>query len=245
MHDAGFVVWFTGLPCSGKSTLAQALMKELEAEGLRVEILDGDEVRKGLTRDLGFSKQDRDENIRRIAFVGRLLARNGVVAIAAAVSPYRGVRDEARRNISRFVEVYAKCPVEVCIQRDVKGMYRLALAGEIANFTGVSDPYEEPLSPEVSVETDKQSVAAGVEKIMSKLRTSGYLSAARRISSEIVPLDLLQKVAASVPVKTSRALSQYVVDLIHRDIGAIGGDSVSPDLGERVEARLRALGYLD
>jgi adenylyl-sulfate kinase len=129
MHPDGFVVWFTGLPSAGKSTLARLLEGALRRRGHRVEVLDGDEVRQRLNRDLGFSKADRDENIRRIAFVAKLLARNGVVGVTAAISPYRGIREEARREIGRFVEVYVKCPVEVCIARDVKGLYRRALAG--------------------------------------------------------------------------------------------------------------------
>ncbi len=174
---AGFVVWFTGLPSAGKSTLAQKLEKALRRRGLDVEVLDGDEVRKRLTKGLGFSKEDRDENIRRITYVAHLLARNGTVAITAAISPYRAIRDEARAEIERFVEVYVKCPLEVCIQRDVKGLYRRALAGEIPNFTGVSDPYEEPLRPEVTIETDRETPEVGVERILSTLEQQGYLPA--------------------------------------------------------------------
>ena len=173
---AGFVVWFTGLPSAGKSTLAQQLEKALRRRGLGVEVLDGDEVRKRLTKGLGFSKEDRDENIRRITYVAHLLARNGTVAITAAISPYRAIRDEAREEIKRFVEVYVKCPLEVCIQRDVKGLYRRALAGEIPNFTGVSDPYEEPLRPEVTIETDRETPEVGVERILATLEQQGYLA---------------------------------------------------------------------
>lgn len=245
MQTPGFVIWFTGLPCAGKTTLAQAIRKEVESIGLRVEVLDGDEVRKGLTRDLGFSKLDRDENIRRIGFVAHLLARNGVVAITAAVSPYRAIREEGRQRIGRFVEVYAKCPVEVCIERDVKGMYRRALAGEIANFTGVSDPYEEPLSPEVTVETDREAPAACVEKIVRKVQELGYLAAARAAAPVIAAQELLQKVEARLQGNGSRALSRYVADLIHRDIGEPAADPMTAELGERVEARLRSLGYLE
>jgi len=172
---AGFVVWFTGLPSAGKSTLAQQLEKALRRRGLSVEVLDGDEVRKRLTKGLGFSKEDRDENIRRITYVAHLLARNGTAAITAAISPYRAIRDEAREEIKRFVEVYVKCPLEVCIQRDVKGLYRRALAGEIPNFTGVSDPYEEPLRPEVTIETDRETPEVGVERILATLEQQGYL----------------------------------------------------------------------
>src|SRR5918996_51557 len=142
----GFTIWFTGLSGAGKTTLAAALAAELANRGLKVEILDGDEVRTNLSKGLGFSKEDRDTNIRRIGYVAHLLTRNGVVAITAAISPYRAIRDEVRARIGRgFVEVYAKCPLETLITRDVKGLYQRALAGEIKEFTGVSDPYEEPL----------------------------------------------------------------------------------------------------
>lgn len=170
-----FTVWFTGLPSSGKSTLARLLEGELRRRGFKVEVLDGDEVRRYLNPELGFSKKDRDTNIRRIAYVCHLLTRNGVVAIASAISPYREVREEARQLIRRFVEVYVKCPVEVCEQRDVKGLYARARAGEIPNFTGVSDPYEEPLNPEVVVETDQELPEGCIAKIINKLEEMGYL----------------------------------------------------------------------
>ena len=173
--EKGFTVWFTGLPCSGKSTLARMLEKELRKRGKKVEVLDGDEVRKRLSRGLGFSKEDRDENIRRISYVCKLLSRNGVVAIAAAISPYRATRQEAREEIENFVEVYVKCPVEVCAQRDVKGLYKKAFAGEIKNFTGVDDPYEPPENPEVVVETDKETPEESLQKILSKLEEMGLL----------------------------------------------------------------------
>jgi adenylyl-sulfate kinase len=176
----GFVVWFTGLPSAGKSTLARLLEKELLRRERPVEVLDGDEVRLRLTRGLGFSKADRDENIRRIAFVARLLARHGVAAITAAISPYRAGREEARREIGRFVEVYVKCPLETCVQRDVKGLYRQALAGSIANFTGISDPYEEPLDPDLIVESDRETAEASVSRILARLEELGYLPPAPR-----------------------------------------------------------------
>ena len=147
MQHQGFTVWFTGLPCSGKSTLARALEQQLRSIERQVEVLDGDEVRTRLTKGLGFSKADRDENIRRIAYVAKLLTRVQAVAIVAAVSPYRDIRDEARAEIGNFVEVYVKCPLEECIRRDVKGLYAKALRGEIPNFTGVSDPYEHRSAP--------------------------------------------------------------------------------------------------
>ncbi|MGH7369422.1 MAG: adenylyl-sulfate kinase [Candidatus Methylomirabilaceae bacterium] len=145
--DTGFTVWFTGLSCSGKTTIARLVEQALQARGLRVEVLDGDAVRENLSRGLGFSKADRDENIRRIAFVSALLTRNGIVTLVAAISPYRQARDAARREIGRFVEVYVSCPVETCMERDSKRLYKKAAAGEIQGFTGISDPYEPPLAP--------------------------------------------------------------------------------------------------
>ncbi len=175
MERSGFTVWLTGLPSSGKSTLAGLLAERLRGYGHAVEILDGDEVRRHLSRGLGFSREDRDENIRRIAFVAKLLTRVGGVAIVAAVSPYRAAREDARREIGRFVEVYVSCPVEECMQRDVKGLYRRAVRGEVPAFTGVSDPYEPPVDPEVSVETHRETVERSVEKILHGLRELGYL----------------------------------------------------------------------
>ena len=174
---AGVAIWLTGLPRAGKTTLAKGLEAELKQQGHKVEVLDGDEVRERLTKGLGYSKEDRDENIRRISFVARLLVRNGVVTIVSTISPYRDVRDEARRDIGSFTEVYVKCPVEACIKRDFKGLYEKALRGEIGNFTGVSDPYEPPLSPEVVVETDRESVEISLNKILTTMAALGHLSA--------------------------------------------------------------------
>ncbi len=166
----GFTLWFTGLSGSGKSTLSSMLHERLKAAGARVELLDGDVVRTNLSKGLGFSKEDRDTNIRRIGFVCELLSRNGVIAIAAAISPYREIRREVRRKIGNFVEVYCSCPLEVLVQRDVKGLYRKALAGEIPQFTGVSDPYEEPEHPEVICYTDRETPEASAAKIWAKLK---------------------------------------------------------------------------
>lgn len=175
MQHQGFTVWFTGLPCSGKSTLARALEQQLRSIERQVEVLDGDEVRTRLTKGLGFSKADRDENIRRIAYVAKLLSRVRAVAIVAAVSPYREIRDEARAEIGHFVEVYVKCPIEECIRRDVKGLYAKALRGEIPNFTGVSDPYEPPNRPEVTVDTGAEEVGESLSKILHQLAQVGYI----------------------------------------------------------------------
>ena len=171
----GFTLWFTGLPCSGKTTISEMVERQLRDRGLNVEVLDGDEVRRNLSKDLGFSKDDRDTHIKRIGFVAKLLSRNGVATLAAFVSPYREVRDYLRSEIETFVEVYVDCPLEVCIKRDVKGMYKKAIAGEIRNFTGISDPYEEPLNPEVVVKTDKETPTESALKVLRKLEGMGYI----------------------------------------------------------------------
>ena len=175
MANVGFTIWFTGLSGAGKSTLAEIIEQRLKERGHNVEVLDGDEVRTHLSKGLGFSKEDRDTNIKRIAFVSKLLTRNGVASISAAIAPYREARAWAREEIGNFVEVYVKCPLEVCRQRDVKGLYKLVDEGKIKNFTGVDDPYQEPEDPEVVVETDKESVEESVQKIFAKLEELGYL----------------------------------------------------------------------
>jgi len=176
----GFTIWLTGLSGAGKSTLAQSLVPHLRRGGLRVEVLDGDEVRTNISQGLGFSKEDRDTNIRRIGYVSRLLARNGVGVISAAISPYRQVRDEVRRSIeadgAAFIEIYVRCPVSVLAERDVKGLYRKALAGEIKEFTGVSDPYEPPVEPDITVETDLETVPESTRKIIEFLEVRGLLT---------------------------------------------------------------------
>jgi adenylyl-sulfate kinase len=175
-HDhKGAAVWFIGLPCSGKSAIADRAAAILKDRGYRVERLDGDIVRQDLTRDLGFSKADRDENIRRVTFVTKLLARNGVLVLTSFISPYAEMRDAARRQMGNFFEVYVKCPVDVCAQRDVKGMYKKAMAGQIKEFTGVSDPYEEPRAPELVIETDKETLEQSTERLLRALQAAGYL----------------------------------------------------------------------
>jgi adenylyl-sulfate kinase len=175
----GFTVWLTGLSGAGKTTLAARLAAELSVRGVTVEVLDGDEVRTNLSKGLGFSKEDRDTNIRRIGYVCRLLSRNGVGTLSAAISPYRAVRDEVRQAIEReeiqFIEVFVKCPIAVLAERDVKGLYKKALAGEIKGFTGVSDPYEEPLAPDVVVETDRETVESSSRIIIRELEQRGLL----------------------------------------------------------------------
>jgi adenylylsulfate kinase len=168
-------LWFTGLSGAGKSTLANALAPKLRALGKRVEILDGDEVRENLSKGLTFSRQDRDINIARIGWVAHLLTRNGVFVITAAISPYRETREKNRALIQDFVEVYVAAPVEVCEARDVKGLYKKARAGEIKEFTGVSDPYEPPLSPEITCHTQNETLEESTQKILEALRVLGYL----------------------------------------------------------------------
>jgi sulfate adenylyltransferase/3'-phosphoadenosine 5'-phosphosulfate synthase len=172
----GFTIWLTGLSGAGKSTLAHALDTALRERQRHVEILDGDEVRENLSKGLGFSKEDRDTNIRRIAYVAKLVSRSGGVAITAAISPYRALRDEARTQIGRFVEVFVRCPLDVLVERDTKGLYAKALRGEIAQFTGVSDPYEEPLAAEVTVDTDVESIEESARKVLRTLESLGYLA---------------------------------------------------------------------
>ena len=175
----GFTLWLTGLSGAGKTTLAAHLATELRARGLRIEVLDGDDVRTNLSKGLGFSKEDRDTNIRRIGYVCRLLSRNGVGTVSAAISPYSAVRDEVRSAVEQdgaeFIEVFVKCPISVLAERDVKGLYKRALAGELKEFTGVSDPYEEPLAPDVVVETDRESVEFSLEKILLHLEQRGLI----------------------------------------------------------------------
>lgn len=177
MERKGFTLWFTGLSGAGKSTLARLIEDELKTRGHKVEVLDGDIIRTHLSKGLGFSKEDRDTNIRRIGFVCDLLTRNGVVAIAAAISPYRSLRDELRQQIGSFVEVYVECPINVLSDRDVKGLYKKALAGEIKNFTGIDDPYEPPVSPEVTVHTDSETAQQSAARIVSKLELMGLVAA--------------------------------------------------------------------
>ena len=175
--SGGFTLWFTGLSGAGKTTVAHIVERALRARGLNVEVLDGDMVRTHLSKGLGFSREDRDTNIRRIGFVANLLTRNGVAVIVAAISPYRAIRDEARAEIKRFAEVFVKCPLEECARRDVKGLYKKAMAGEIPAFTGVSDPYEEPLDPELVLDTTKEGPEESARRVIATLERLGYLPA--------------------------------------------------------------------
>ncbi|MBK4731760.1 adenylyl-sulfate kinase [Oxynema sp. CENA135] len=175
MQQRGVTVWFTGLSGAGKTTISRGVEKELRARGYSIEILDGDIVRTNLTKGLGFSKEDRDENIRRIGFVSHLLTRNGVIVLVSAISPYREMRREVRKRIGDFVEVFANAPLAVCEERDVKGLYKKARAGEIKQFTGIDDPYETPEEPEVNCHTDKESIDESVKKVLDYLASKGYI----------------------------------------------------------------------
>lgn len=175
MHK-GCTVWFTGLSGAGKSTVSTLLHRRLCAAGAKVELLDGDIVRTHLSKGLGFSREDRDENIRRIGFVCELLSRNGVIAIAAAISPYREIRQSVRARIPNFVEVFMECPMDVLIERDVKGLYKKALAGEIEHFTGVSDPYEPPESPELILDSSRESPEQSVDRLWQTLKRLELIS---------------------------------------------------------------------
>jgi len=176
MTHKGFTLWFTGLSGSGKTTVSEILEKRLRKESAKVEVLDGDIVRTNLSKGLGFSKEDRDINIKRIGFVAELLSRNGVIAITAAISPYRDVRDFVRSQVENFVEVYAYCPLGTLVERDVKGLYKKALAGEIKHFTGVSDPYEPPKNAEIVFDSSQESPEESAEKIWAKLVDLDFLS---------------------------------------------------------------------
>lgn len=176
MSNKGFILWFTGLSGSGKSTLASYLTPILRERGTPVEVLDGDEVRENLSKGLGFSKEDRDTNIRRIGYVANLLARNGCCSITAAISPYRSVRDEVREMTDNFIEIYVEAPLEVVEERDTKGLYKKAREGVIKNFTGISDPYEEPATPEVTVHTGAESIEESANKIVAYLESCGFVT---------------------------------------------------------------------
>jgi sulfate adenylyltransferase/3'-phosphoadenosine 5'-phosphosulfate synthase len=237
----GFVVWLTGLSGAGKSTIAELLGCELAVRGRRAEILDGDEVRTHLSKGLGFSKEDRDTNIRRIGYVARVLARNGGVAIAAAISPYREVRDEVRAQTPNFVEVYVRCSLDELVRRDVKGLYRKALAGEIANFTGVSDPYEPPPRPEVTVDTECETAMESVAAILRHLEARGLVRTRFRDG-------LLDGVERDAALEEARTLPRLQVDArAAADVLMLGAGALTPlrgFLGERDYRAVVASGRL-
>lgn len=175
MEQKGVTIWFTGLSGAGKTTISEQVAIKLKEQGYKLEVLDGDIVRTNLTKGLGFSKEDRDENIRRIGFVSNLLTRNGVIVIVSAISPYRDIREEVRGKIGNFVEVFVNAPLNVCEDRDVKGLYKKARSGEIKMFTGISDPYEAPLNPEIECRTDLEELDESVNKVFEGLEKLGYL----------------------------------------------------------------------
>lgn len=174
--NEGFTVWFTGLTAAGKTTVARLVARELLERGFRVELLDGDEVRKNLSQGLGFSREDRDRNVLRIGYVCKLLSRNGVVAIAAAVSPYRETREKLRADIGNFVEVYVSCPIQVCSERDYKGIYKALQEGRISQVSGLDDPYEEPQNPEVIIRTHQETPEQSAAKVITALEELGYVA---------------------------------------------------------------------
>ena len=182
-EQPGVTVWFTGLSGSGKTTITRALETQLRSRQCKIEVLDGDLIRENLTKGLGFSKEDRDENIRRIGFVAHLLTRNGVIVLVSAISPYNQMRAEVRHRIGNFIEVYVNAPLAICEQRDVKGLYKKARAGQIKNFTGIDDPYEAPLNPDVECHTDLETIEQSVSKVVAKLEELGYLPTVAAVSS--------------------------------------------------------------
>ncbi|NDJ23251.1 adenylyl-sulfate kinase [Nostoc sp. B(2019)] len=172
----GVTIWLTGLSGAGKTTICRFLEIELRSQGYKIEVLDGDVVRQNLSKGLTFSKEDRDENIRRIGFVAQLLTRNNVIVLVSVISPYRAIRKEVKERIGDFIEVYVNAPLEVCEQRDVKGLYKKARAGEIKNFTGIDDLYEIPLEPDVECKTNQESVVQSANKVLIKLEQLGYIN---------------------------------------------------------------------
>jgi adenylylsulfate kinase len=183
-QQEGYTLWFTGLSGAGKTTIAVALEKALRERGQRVERLDGDTVREGLTRDLGFSKEDRDKNIERVTFVAKLLSRNGVGVLCSFISPYREARENVRSQTTNFIEAYVSAPLNVCAERDVKGMYAKAFAGQIKNFTGVDDPYEAPENPELIIPTHEQTLEESVNCVLTYLESRGLIPAVETVTAE-------------------------------------------------------------
>ncbi|MGQ4646800.1 adenylyl-sulfate kinase [Lyngbya aestuarii] len=181
MDQRGVTLWFTGLSGAGKTTISKAVAEALRAKGYKLEILDGDVVRTNLTKGLGFTKEDRDENIRRIGFVSRILTRNDAIVLVSAISPYREIREEVREKIGNFVEVYVNAPLNVCEGRDVKGLYKRARSGDIKGFTGIDDPYEPPIDPEVECRTDLEDESESVAKVLKKLEELGYFAQASAV----------------------------------------------------------------
>jgi adenylyl-sulfate kinase len=232
-----FTIWFTGLPSSGKSTLARLVEGRIRERGFPVVVLDGDEVRTWLTAGLGFSREDREENIRRIAHLAMFQNRSGVATITAAISPYQGPREAARKLIGSFVEVYVDCPLGVCEQRDVKGLYKKARRGEVQRFTGVSDPYEAPVAPEVVVRTDREDKETCVARILDSVEDLGYLPKGHVRCEVVLPAGLVAGLGAGASTVVAAMASRRSVE----------GDpemAITSDEWKDLEERLRALGHL-
>ena len=256
-QDKGFVLWFTGLPGSGKTTVAKAVREKLSNAGFKTELLDGDWVRKTINPDAGFTKDERRRHLLRVAWIARLLARNGVAVLCSFVSPYRDVRAEIRKIVEEdapFIEVYTKCSLEECIRRDPKGLYKKALSGEIKNFTGLDDPYEEPESPELVIDTERDSVEKNVSKILEKLEEANLIrleSTGKEMSGEDkvairVSKELYEK--AEKFVKDSGGFSS-VEELVEFLLNEVLSEEtseykMSKEEEEEVKRRLRSLGYL-
>lgn len=239
----GVTVWFTGLPCSGKTTLALKLSAELKKRGILCEDLDGDVTRKYLSKGLGFSKEDRDENIRRVGFVCSLLTKHGAVTTAAFVSPYRSIRAEIREMIGNFVEIYVKCSLDKCIERDVKGMYKKAIAGEIKNFTGISDPFEEPEKPELVIESDKETEDESLARLLAKLEELGYLKPAGKDIA--IPDYLRQDLLKSLSHQNFPDLPTFVIHILSNYVAQNAGQGELPKAEEdAVREKLKKLGYI-
>jgi adenylyl-sulfate kinase len=232
-----FTIWFTGLPSSGKSTLARLVEARIRGRGFPVVVLDGDEVRTWLTAGLGFSREDREENIRRIAHLAMFQNRSGVATITAAISPYQGPREAARTLIGNFVEVYVDCPLGVCEQRDVKGLYKKARRGEVQHFTGVSDPYEPPTAPEVVVRTDQDDKETCVARILDRVEELGYLPRGHVRCEVVLPAELVEGLrtgaATLLTALASRASSAERSD-----------PAMTAEEWGELEQRIRAFGYL-
>jgi adenylylsulfate kinase len=243
----GFTVWFTGLPSSGKTTLARLLEPVVKQRGFQLNVFDGDEVRMHLSKGLGYSKEDRDENIRRIAYVSGLVTQHGGVAIACAISPYQQLREEARKRIGQFVEVFVHCPVGKCIERDVKGLYKKALNGEIDHFTGVSDPYEEPADAEVIVHTHLESPEESLAKIVRRLEEMGYLPPAgfRGLTSVSIPTYVIQGLEGQLIADTSMDVSRYVTQVLTQTLDEPAATPLAGEQREKIIGRLKELGYVN
>jgi adenylylsulfate kinase len=243
----GYTVWFTGLPSSGKSTLARLLEAVLVQRGQRVTVLDGDEVRLRLWQGLGSTRGECDEKVRRLIYVAKAVTHCGGVAVTCATSPHRALRAEARQEIGHFVEVYVKCAPDVCIDRDVRGLYAKARRGEIAACVGVSDPYEAPLAPEVVVETDRQPPEESLAKILRQLEALGYLPAPPGNGMRPLPLPryLIEALEAQVPETPFRDVTAYVTHLLTQVLEEEPALVLSAEETAIVKARLRHLGYLE